>query len=202
MDCPPDTGSNPEYRGYDLLILHHPPATPPAIPAYVIHTNWDLLPGGACDALADALCIDTGGVLDEETGLGRTGTHHRGPVSLLQFVWDVMGALRVPEIRVVNFQKDRMIEQVALVSGFGLNPALIRTAHERGADLYLSGDLTHAGAMLAKELGIVLVDATHHATEVPGLYRLGELLSGIGPAIHVRDTGIPWCVISKNKLLK
>ena len=202
MDYPPTIGSNPEYLAYDLLILHHPPVAPPEIPAYVIHSNWDRLPGGACDALADTLGIGTDGVLDEKAGLGRIGSPHSGPVPLVRFVWEVLGALNVPEVRVVNFQKDRLIRRVALVSGFGLNPALIRTAHEQGADLFLSGDLTHPGAMLAKELGIVLVDASHHSTEMPGLYRLGELLSEIGPAIRVNDTGIPWHVISKTNLLK
>ena len=202
MDYPPEAGSDPEYRAYDLLVLHHPPVTEPEIPAYVIHSNWDRLTGGACDALADCLAIDTEGVLDEKTGLGRIGTVRNGPVPLVRFAWDVLGKLKTQDIRIVNFRQDRMIERVALVSGFGLNTGLIRTAHDRGAELFLSGDLTHSGAILAEHLGLVLVDAPHHATEIPGLYHLGKFLSGIGPAVHVRDTGIPWRMFSKNTVLK
>lgn len=202
MDYPPEAKSDPDYRPYDLLILHHPPVTEPAIPSYVIHSNWDRINGGACDALAGCLGIDTDSVLDEKTGLGRIGSVRNGPVPLVRFAWEVLGALKIQDLRMVNFRQDRMIERVALVSGFGLNPGLIRTAYDKGAELFLSGDLTHSGAILAKHLGLVLVDAPHHATEMPGLYRLGKLLSGIGPDIRVSDTGVPWCLFSKTGFLK
>jgi dinuclear metal center YbgI/SA1388 family protein len=202
MDYVPDAKNGPDLRAADLLVLHHPPVEKPEIPTYVIHSNWDRLIGGACDALADCLLIDTTEVLDEETGLGRVGRLRDGPVPLVRFAWDVAGKLRNPDIRIVNFQQDLPIERVAVVSGFGLNPGFIRKAYDKGAGLYLSGDLTHPGAILAQHLGLVLVDVPHHATEMPGLYRLAKLLSGIGPAVRVRDTGVPWRTFSKDRFLK
>lgn len=186
------------YDKYDLLILHHPPETPPDLPAYVIHTGWDRLEGGACEALADCLDIATDGVLDQKTGLGRVGRIRTGPVPLAWFAHEVMGKLRVHDLRVVNNTPGRMVERVGLVPGFGLNPEFIKKAVERGVDLYLSGDLTHPGAILAKNLDIALMDATNYGTELPGLCRLGELLAGIGPGVHVHNTDIPWNVTSIN----
>lgn len=178
---------------YDLLVLHHPPSRVPAMPAYVVHSNWDLLPGGACDALADCLDIEVvEGVLDTRTGLGRVGRFRNGPVPLDRCAAFVREKLGVDHLRIVNYAGDRRIERVGVVSGFGLSSDLIGAAMERGLDLYISGDLTHAGAMRAKNTGLVLIDATHHATEVPGLYRLGNSIARMGVEVHVLDTGVPW----------
>jgi len=73
-----------------------------------------------------------------------------------------------------------------------LNPHYIELASEKGVDLLLSGDLTHPGSILARQLGITLVDATHQATEVPGLTRLCQLIGKIGIKTDYLDTGKPW----------
>lgn len=197
MDYCPD--ADREYGSRDLTILHHPPIQEPDIPCYIIHSNWDIVQGGACDALADCLGITTEGILDEMTGLGRVGKLPNGSVPLVQFAWEVMIRLHVPDLRIVNFVPDRLVGRIGLVSGFGLNTDLVRVAQEQCAEVLLSGDLTHAGAMLAMNIGIVLVDVPHYTTEIPGLYRLGTLLGGLGVRVQVRDTGVPWNTISQNK---
>lgn len=184
---------------WDLIVLHHPPREEPEIPCYVIHSNWDIVTGGACDALADCLGITPEGPLDMTTGLGRIGRIRTGAVPLSRFVRDTMIKLNTTDVRVVNFHPDITITRVGLVSGFGLEPGLIRKAMEQGVDLYLSGDLTHRGAILAKNQGIVLVDAPHHTTEVPGLFRLGEWLKTPGVEVRVLDRGVPWKVCSLNR---
>ncbi len=196
-----------KYDDFDLVILHHPPLflenqinkltrdisakNSYHPPVYVIHSNWDILKGGACDALADILGVNINQVLDPQTGIGRIGKLKNGSVYLDDFVEDVLHNLSLNQLRMVNTE-NTLINNVAVVSGFGLNPSLIKMAHDKGADLYLSGDLTHPGAMLAKNLGISLIDASHHATELPGLYRLGELISQIGLDVQVFDSKIPW----------
>lgn len=179
-------------NGFDLLILHHPPLNEPEIPAYVIHSNWDLIRGGASDALAECIGIEVDDLLDEKTGIGRVGRIESGQISLRMFARKVSEVLGVSSVNIVNYQKDRLVERVAVVSGFGLNPDLIKLAIRKGVDVYISGDLTHGGAVLANHAGIVLIDATHHATEMPGLYRLGRVISQAGLQVEVLDTGIPW----------
>ncbi len=187
------------YSDYDLLILHHPPFNHPnnfkapelELPTYVIHSNWDIIKGGACDALADSLNIDITGILDPQTGLGRIGIIKNGPISVTEFVNNVSAALKLNQLKTVN-NDNALIEKIALVSGFGLSPSYIQKAYDKNVDLYLSGDLTHAGAIMAKKIGIRLLDVSHHASEVPGLYRLGELISRMGVDVKVKDSGIPW----------
>jgi dinuclear metal center YbgI/SA1388 family protein len=185
-----------DYTAYDLVILHHPPLVPPEIPAYVVHSNWDIADGGACDALADSLDIRVDDVLDSSTGLGRIGTIRNGPVPMFRFLRYAMRTLMITNLRVVNYSKKQCISRIGIVPGFGLNLRMIQAASTRNLDLYLSGDLTHQGAVWAQATGQVLVDATHYATELPGLKRLGELVSGFGLRVTVLDTGVPEGIIS------
>ena len=185
-----------DYNSYDLIILHHPPVKKPEIPVYVIHSNWDIIRGGACDALADLLNINTYDILDDETGIGRIGKISNEMSSLEIFIREIMINLKLQDIRIVNYNRLHRIKKVCLVSGFGLQPNLIQKACDKEVDLFVSGDLTHKGAIIGKNAGIVLIDATHYATEFPGLCRLGEVIASIGPDVEVRNTSIPWRVYS------
>ena len=189
------------YEDYDLLITHHPPLIKPEIPTYVIHSNWDLMVGGACDSLAETLEIKVLDVLDPETGLGRLGSPFNGPISLEELESLVMEKLNIDCIKSVKTSKflnnpQMKINKVAVVSGFGLNPNFIKNAQNRGAEVYISGDLTHPGAIMAKTLGMNLIDVNHHASEIPGLYDLAQLIEDLvkdlGVFVEVFNTGIPW----------
>lgn len=194
------------YDNYDLLITHHPPTFKSEvfeseIPIYVIHSNWDIINGGACDALADILDIETNRALDPETGVGRIGIPKKGFISMVEFETLVKEKLGVKFIRTLKTSEfirnpDKKVNKIAVVSGFGLNPSFIKKAYHSGVDVYISGDLIHPGAILAKNLGINLIDATHYATEIPGLFRLKELFEEVFSASNIKfdlyDTGIPW----------
>jgi len=197
MDYIPECGSaSIDFQNYDLVVLHHPPCESPPIPAFVIHSNWDLVTGGACDALADCLNIQPSDVLDPATGVGLIGTIRDGPLPISRFLKYVMRSLKIDNLRVVNYGRHRIISRVGIVPGFGLNPDLIAVAADRDIDLYLSGDLTHKGAISAIGSGLTLVDATHYATELPGLKALGEILAMTGASVTVYNTGVPEGIIS------
>lgn len=189
---PPEIIGSETYSGYDLLILHHPPLSKPVIPAYVIHSNWDIIKGGACDALADSLHVVTSDILDDKTGIGRIGQLKERSVTLGRFIREVMVTLRVKDVRIVNCNKFQPVGTVCVVSGFGLNPEYIQMAVSKGVSVFVSGDMTHAGAILAKKSGITLIDATHYATEYPGLCRLGSLIASFGPDVQLKDVSLPW----------
>ncbi|HII83807.1 MAG TPA: Nif3-like dinuclear metal center hexameric protein [Methanobacterium subterraneum] len=172
----------------DLLVCHHPPLFPPSIPTYIIHSNWDIVQGGANDALAKSLQLKIIDVLEPETGIGRICETE---CNLDEFIRTVYKSIPVDNIKLVNGNQT-MIKKVAIISGFGLNPHYIKLASDTGADLLLSGDLTHPGSILARKLGINIVDATHYATEVPGLIKLCQLIDSMGIGAEYLDTGNPW----------
>ena len=52
---------------------------------------------------------------------------------------------------------------------------------------HISGDLCQETAILARNLGITLIDLGHHESEVPGLYALADLLSSLNITIKAID---------------
>lgn len=177
-----------EDEAWDLIVAHHPPMITPEIPIYVIHSNWDVVKGGANDALAESLDINVIDCLDKNTGIGRICSTK---TTIETFLEKVSHALNTEQLKVVRNNCD-VLEKVAVVSGFGLNQDYIELAHKMGMDLILSGDLTHKGALTAMKLGISVVDATHHATEVPGLLRLCKLISDFGLMVEFEYPQTPW----------
>ncbi|ADP77568.1 protein of unknown function DUF34 [Methanothermus fervidus DSM 2088] len=179
---------------YDLLILHHPPLSKPEIPAYVIHSNWDVVKGGACDALAETLNMEIKDVLDEDSGIGRLCKIKA--VSLPEFIKLIKEKLSIDNVKVVNFDKNLIVEYVAIVSGFGLsNERLVKKAYEKNADVYLSGDLIYKTMVLAYHLNLTLIDATHYFTELPGLYKLAKIISNLGIEVDIADKPIKWDIL-------
>ncbi len=83
------------------------------------------------------------------------------------------------EIRIVNKPpNNKNLIKIGIISGFGLkNPEYVTLAKKLNLDLLISGDLTQESAILAKKTWILLlIDLGHHSSEVPGLYKLEELL--------------------------
>jgi len=190
MDILPE--HDPREAGSDLVICHHTPLFEPDFPVYVIHSNWDIVKGGANDALAECLKLWVLDVFDKKTGIGRVCST---VTTLDKFIERVSSSIHTDHINVVtNHQK--IIKKIAVVSGFGLSsPEYIILACKKNVDLLLSGDLTHKNALLAKKLGICVIDATHHATEIPGLIKLSNLISKLGVKTELIDDGIPWKTI-------
>jgi putative NIF3 family GTP cyclohydrolase 1 type 2 len=64
----------------------------------------------------------------------------------------------------------------------------LQALHEvENLNLLISGDLCQETAILAKNLQITLIDLGHHESEVPGLYKLREVLSQLNIDIEVID---------------
>ena len=97
------------------------------------------------------------------------------------------------EIRIVNKpSSSKKLNKIGIVSGFGLkNSEYIKLARKLNLDLLISGDLTQESAVLAKNLNITLIDLGHHSSEVPGLYKLKELLKPLNIKCEVVNIK-PW----------
>lgn len=167
-----------------LVITHHPPLFSPKTPTYTIHSNWDIIDGGANEALAECLELEVIGYFDDDTRIGRICKSDCSFNQLKGIVLD-----NFEYVRMVNVPDDEsIIKKIGIISGFGLkNPDYIRLAYEKKVDLLISGDLTQETAILAKNLGICLMDLGHHESEVPGLYALKDLLEEIDVNAEVID---------------
>ena len=177
----------PEDDGFSedtLIITHHPPLFEPKTPTYTIHSNWDIIDGGANDALAKSLGLEVIDYYDDKTKIGRICESKYNFKELKEHILE-----KFDNVRTVNKLSDKeMIGKIAIISGFGLKKSeYVQLAHDKQIDILVSGDLSQETAILAKNLGVTLIDLGHHESEIPGLYALKELLDELGMNIEVID---------------
>ena len=67
-----------------------------------------------------------------------------------------------------------MIEKVGMCSGSGAEEW--PEAATMGAQAFLTGEVKHHIALEAADSGMVMLEAGHHATEVPGIFALANAL--------------------------
>lgn len=181
MDFLPENDRNNDNT---LIITHHPPLFIPKTPTYTIHSNWDIIDGGANDALADTLNIKVTDYFDSPTNIGRVCKTDYTFLELKSIILDNFSDVRI----VNNLDDNKLINKIGIISGFGLNnPEYVKLAKDKNLDILISGDLTQKTAILAKNLKITLIDVKHHESEVPGLYALADLLKELDIEIEVVD---------------
>ena len=181
MDLFPEDDLNYENT---LIITHHPPLFTPKTPTYTIHSNWDIIDGGANDALADVLSLEVSDNFDEKTGIGRICKTDMKFSELKKKILDKFSDVRI----VNNLPDETLIINIGIISGFGLkNPEYIRLAKNKNLDILISGDLTQETAILAKNLEITLIDLKHHESEIPGLYSLGDIINKLDVNVGIVD---------------
>jgi GTP cyclohydrolase I len=173
-------------REAQLLLTHHPLIFPSlstvnreTYPGDVIfeacnadiaivaaHTNLDVAQGGINDMLASLFHLDDIEVLQKnpaqpQIGLGRIGNLPE-PESLLSFAAKIERLLH-SRILGISGNREKKIERVAVVGGSG--GSLVALASAMGADVLVTGDVSHHDALRATGLGLALVDAGHFQTE-------------------------------------
>jgi dinuclear metal center YbgI/SA1388 family protein len=172
-------------READMLFTHHPLLFRPitwvdesAYPGIVIaeacrngisivaaHTNLDATQGGINDLLAQLLDLRNVQVLQAKeegnAGIGRVGDLP-APLSLGALVEKVKSVLGPMYLR-VSGNRDAVIRRVAVVGGAGGD--LVATASRSRADVLITGEIRHHEALLARHMGVALLDAGHYETE-------------------------------------
>ena len=96
-----------------------------------------------------------------DVGLGRIGRLPRA-VSFDDIFLQIKSALQVSTLRVAGSREGK-VEKVAVCGGSGAS--LLQAASRQGADLLVTGDVSYHDARKAEELGLIVVDAGHFATE-------------------------------------
>ena len=105
-------------------------------------------------------------------GLGLFGQLAQ-PMALAEAAQRLRDGLPSPHLRVAG-DPQRMVQRVAACGGAG--DSLIDSALRVGADLYVTGDLRHHVTLDAMTQGLALIDAGHHATELPAMTTLLQRL--------------------------
>lgn len=165
----------PQNQMYADLLAHH-------ITVYAAHTNLDTANGGMNDWLAQQLgLVDTEPLVDagvdpvsgRPVGMGRVGNLTTA-MRVDDFTQYCLRSFNLPAARlIVNpLDQDKIIKRVAVLGGSGSEFYL--QAQAKGADAYVTGDVTYHTAHDIQAHRLVVVDAGHHI-EVVAAHGLAEL---------------------------
>lgn len=105
-------------------------------------------------------------------GLGKIGDLVEDKF-VYEVVQEVKSELGVSVVKVLG-EHERKIRKVALCSGS--SGWLIKDAYEKGADLFITGEVSFDEGRLAQELGIAVIDASRRSTEMPIMTLLKQSL--------------------------
>lgn len=174
--------------GVDFIVTHHPlffhkldvidantvighqaiSLIKNGITVYSAHTSFDSAFGGNNDYLAELLDLQKVRKLkvwtpkgDQEL-IGRMGSFHdectlAEAASLVEKVLDLK-----EKVRLVG-NPTQSVKKVALCTGAGGDT--IASLSLEDCDLYITGDVKHHQAQMAKEMGLAVIDAGHYGTE-------------------------------------
>lgn len=163
---------------------------------YNAHTNLDQAYGGVNHELGRLLQLSGATPLklnnlplEDEYGFGMIGDIDE--VDLVDFISVIKEILDIDYLKVYGNQ-NRRVKRVALCGGSGSD--FIPDAYEKGACIYITGDIKYHDAQLGAELGLTLIDAGHFHTEkvvLPVVKKYLEKECHIKPYIEIWDEPSP-----------
>jgi len=202
-------------KGLNVLLTHHPllfrplevvdPSRPVGaavveavkggICVLAAHTNLDSARGGVSDVLAGLLGLkEVAPLLPREgwpqAGLGRIG-ELEGEREMSEVVALVKASLGLAAVRAVG-RPEGMVARVAVCGGSGGD--LVEPARDQGADLLVTGEVSHHSARAAEFLGLGVIEAGHYSTEAPVVpvlarrLKAGLVRSGAAVPVEVFET--------------
>ena len=143
-----------------------------------MHTNLDIARGGVNDVLLSLLGGRNGCCFEEEN-CGRMGYLEKA-VSMQNFLLLCKERLQTNGLR--YYDAGRPVEKIAVLGGSGGGKLL--DAYRAGCDTFVTADVKYSVFLLAREVGINLIDGDHFCTENPVMYVLAEKLRAAFPDIR------------------
>ncbi len=182
-------------KGCNLILTHHPLTMEPlrqwndgdptaalvlklaeaGIAHLACHTNLDACEGGVNTQLAAACGMEQTELFE---GLGRMGTCK---TTFDRLAADLKKALPAACAKGVCVRQE--VERIAVVGGSG--GSLLEGAAALGCDTFVTGEVKHHQALLARELGLNLLVLGHYETEYIALPPLAAALQKAFPELEV-----------------
>lgn len=180
-----------EQAGADMILTHHPlifkgikqvsdqnfigrrvlRMIQDDISYYAMHTNFDAAPGCMADLAAKKLGLTDCEVLEKmgETGdgtsygIGCTGRFEQ-PMTLREAAEQVKEAFGLPYVAVFGeLDGEAVIQKAAVCPGAG--GSTMGEALAAGAQVYITGDISHHEGIDAVAQGMAVIDAGHYGIE-------------------------------------
>lgn len=179
-------------HSFDMIISHHPiifrgikrvlqqdvlgakifKLVKHGINVYTLHTNLDAQKAGLNDYILEKLGVTVSTVLEKRedgTGIGRMFQYPEGK-SVEEIQKLLSHKLGLSFQRYIGNDMQQVVHRVCLVNGSGMS--YWRMAKSKGAELFITGDVSYHDALDAKECGMSVIDMGHYEAE----YFFAELL--------------------------
>lgn len=204
LDATSDVIAEAAAKNCNLIISHHPIIFHPIkniqngddignriialakndISVISMHTNLDKTMVN--DVLIKKLGVFT---YEENMEFMKIG-YLESPISLSSYIVKIKEALHCSGIRYCDSGRD--VYKIACLGGAGDDELL--KAHQNGCDTYITSDVRHHVWLMARELGINLIDADHFNTEDPVIYvlcnELQKKYSDLEISVAAADTSV------------
>ena len=159
------------------------------IALYVSHTNYDLGHSGMNTVLANKLNLKNPEILEYETqthGIGKIGDFE--PMALKDALKVIKKRLNIQNARLIsNKRDDKVIKKIAISGGSGASHMAM--AKFKGADLYITGDVSYHQAHDMLQMGLSTLDIGHYV-EKHFMDALKEELSEAGVDAPIYTSGV------------
>lgn len=210
MDMSCEVLDEAEKSGSQLIITHHPflfrgvktidtdtydgqlikRLLQKGISLYSIHTCYDMADMGVNLRLRERLGLsgDVELLHDTGDGFGYGGIADTIPVCVKEYAVRVKNCLNLDSVRLYCHDAKTTVSRIAFCGGSGAD--FINDAAEKGADVYVTGDIKYHEAQTALKIGLDIIDAGHFGTEYPSLEPLCSMLKamGVGAALYESNT--------------
>lgn len=210
VDTNIDVVREAERKGCNLIIEHHPSIWQPlrsfdldlplnqalleagkkGIVIYSAHTNIDYTEGGLNDTVAADL-----GLRGVKPILGHSSArigelNYNAPVTLKEYAKIVAKIFDDDNVSVVG-DLNKIIRTVAVINGGGGGSAdTIMDTMRAGADVFVTGDVKHSVARLAKDLGYAIIQVGHFTSEAAFATLVKEVIKKDFPDLSVNGSEI------------
>ncbi len=136
------------------------------ITVFSSHTNYDRGEAGMNEALAARIELENTEILDfdtEEAGIGRIGDI--APMSLQEAIKHVKARLGMEKARLITKKPlTKKVARIAISGGSGAHHMF--AAKMKGADLYVTGDVSYHQAHDMLQIGLTALDIGHYAEKI------------------------------------
>lgn len=178
-------------EGVDMIISHHPliframkhitdedfigrrivKMIQSDISYFAMHTNYDSVPGGMADIVAERLGIMFGAPLEEmgeengaAFGIGKIGILN-APMNGRSFAKKIKETFDLPYVTVYGSElwETEPVKVAATCPGAG--GSTIKAAIGKGAQVLVTGDIGHHDGIDAEAQGLMIIDAGHYGLE-------------------------------------
>ena len=190
--------------GADMLISHHPLIFKPVrhvsdedfigrrlvsmiqadISYFAMHTNFDAAPGCMADVVAEKIGIAEGEPLEEmgeengvPYGIGKIGQLIK-PVNGMELAGQIKEAFGLPFVTVYGRELYETIPVERAAACPGAGGSEIGEALRKGAQVLITGDISHHQGIDAAAQGMMIFDAGHYGLEHVFMDYMEEFLNG------------------------